>query len=148
MRGFTTHQLVQLSTASNATRRRFLLNRTFGSVATRPPNRELSDILTAARASGRRIPMSETMELTEEYLKPAREFARYLLLHVGPLIDEMQLTRNEVELALSYLLAESLSHRPKGIRKTLTIQWQELIDPAAWSDFQSRMRRLNAPDFP
>jgi hypothetical protein len=87
--------------------------------------------------------MFETMELTEEHVKRAREFARYLLLHVGPLIDEMQLTRNEVELTLSYLLADSLSHRPKGIRKTLTTQWQELIDPAAWSEFQSRMRSLN-----
>jgi hypothetical protein len=84
--------------------------------------------------------MSETMELTEEHHQRAREFARYLLLHVGPLIDEMQLTSNEVELAFTYLLAESLSRRPKGVRKILTTQWQELIDPAAWPDLQSRMR--------
>jgi len=84
--------------------------------------------------------MSETMELTEEHHQRAREFARYLLLHVGPLIDEMQLTSNEVELAFTYLLAESLSQRPKGVRKILTTQWQELIDPAAWPDLQSRMR--------
>jgi hypothetical protein len=78
------------------------------------------------------------MEPTDEQLKRAREFARYLLLHVGPLIDEMHLTRNEVELAFSYLLAESLSHRPKDIRSMLTAQWQDLIDPRAWSDFQNR----------
>jgi hypothetical protein len=82
--------------------------------------------------------MPETTELTEEHLNRAREFARYLLLHVGALIDEMQLTRNEAELALTHLVAESLSHRPKGIRKALTTQWQELIDPAAWSEFQNR----------
>jgi hypothetical protein len=52
--------------------------------------------------------------------KRAHEFGRYLLLHIGPLIDEMHLARNEVELALAYLLAESLSHRSKGIRKALT----------------------------
>jgi hypothetical protein len=50
----------------------------------------------------------------------------------------MQLTRNEVELAFSYLLAESLSHRPHDIRSLLTAQWQNLIDPRAWSDLQHR----------
>ena len=64
--------------------------------------------------------MPESLELTDDQLKQAREFARYLLLHVGPLIDQMQLTRNEVDLAFSYLLAESLSHRPHDIRLLLT----------------------------
>jgi hypothetical protein len=95
--------------------------------------------LTAATVTGKTIAMPETMELTEQHIKKAREFARYLLLHVGPLIDEMQLTRNEAELALTYLVAESLSHRPQDIRKALTGQWQELIDPAAWSEFQDRL---------
>jgi hypothetical protein len=57
------------------------------------------------------------MELTEEHHQRAREFARYLLLHVGPLIDEMQLTRNEVELSFTYLLAESLFAAPQGCQK-------------------------------
>jgi hypothetical protein len=52
--------------------------------------------------------------------------------------SEIRITRNEAELALTYLVAESLSHRPVGIRNTLTTQWQELIDPAAWSEFQNR----------
>jgi hypothetical protein len=81
-------------------------------------------ILTARRASGRPLAMPATTELAEEHLNKARESARYLLLRVGPLIDEMQLTRNEAELALTYLVAESLSHRPKDIRKALTTQWQ------------------------
>jgi hypothetical protein len=83
--------------------------------------------------------MSDTIELTDDHVKRAREFARYLLLHVGPLIDEMHLTCNEVELAFTYLLAESLSQRPKGIREVLTTQWQELIDPAAWSDLNTKL---------
>jgi hypothetical protein len=73
----------------------------------------------------------ETAELTEDNLIRAQEFARYLLLHAGPLIDEMQLTRTEAELGFTYLLAESLSHRSKGIRKILTLQWQELVDSGA-----------------
>jgi hypothetical protein len=83
--------------------------------------------------------MSDTIELTDDHVKRAREFARYLLLHVGPLIDEMHLTSNEVELAFTYLLAQSLSQRPKGIREVLTTQWQELIDPAAWSDLNKKL---------
>ena len=75
------------------------------------------------------------MELTDEHLKRAREFARHLLLHVGPLIEEMQLTSNEVELAFRHLLAESLSHRPQDIRPMLSAQWQDLIDPRAWSEW-------------
>jgi hypothetical protein len=82
----------------------------------------------------------ETMELTEEHIRRARDFGRYLLLHCGPLIDEMQLTRNVVELAFTYLLAQSLSQRPKLTRKLLTTQWQELIEPSAWPDLQSRMK--------
>jgi hypothetical protein len=59
-----------------------------------------------------------TAELTADNFKRAQHFARYLLLHVGPLIDETQLTCNEVELAFTYLLADSLSQRPQGMRQS------------------------------
>jgi hypothetical protein len=56
----------------------------------------------------------------------------YLLLHVGPLIDEMQLTRNEAELAYAFMLGESLSHRENELRELLAAQWHEIvIDTAA-----------------
>ena len=69
----------------------------------------------------------EIRELTEENFARAREFARLLLLHVGPMMDEMKLTCNEVELAFACLLAESLSQRSEGLRKLLIAQWQEFI---------------------
>jgi hypothetical protein len=40
-------------------------------------------------------------------------------LHVGTLIDEMLLTRNEVELAFAYVLGQSLSHREEELRRLL-----------------------------
>ena len=69
----------------------------------------------------------ETRELTEENFARAQEFARLLLLHVGPMMDEMKLTCNEAELAFACLLAESLSQRSEGMRKRLIAQWQEFI---------------------
>jgi hypothetical protein len=71
--------------------------------------------------------MPDTSELTEENMKRAREFVRYLLLHVGPLIDEMQLTRTEAELAFAYMLGESLSHRESGLQPILATQWHEVV---------------------
>ena len=71
--------------------------------------------------------MSDTLELTDDNMKRAHEFARYLLLYVGPLIDQMQLTRTEAELGFAYLLAESLSHRADGLRQILATQWHEVV---------------------
>jgi len=71
--------------------------------------------------------MPDTSELTEENMKRAREFLRYLLLHAGPLIDEMQLTRNEAELGFAYMLGESLSHRERELRPILATQWHEVV---------------------
>jgi hypothetical protein len=69
----------------------------------------------------------ETRELTEDNFERARQFSRYLLLHAGPLMDEMKLTCNEAELGFAYLLAGSLSQRSEGVRKLLVAQWQEFI---------------------
>ena len=69
----------------------------------------------------------ETRELTEDNFERAREFARYLLLHAGPLMDEMKLTCNEAGIGFAYLLADSLSQRSEGIRKFLVTQWQEFM---------------------
>jgi hypothetical protein len=67
------------------------------------------------------------MELTDENLERAREFVRHLLLHVGPLIDKMQLTRNEAELAFASMLGESLSHRDDELRPILATQWHHVV---------------------
>jgi len=87
----------------------------------------------------------EISELTEENFKRARDFARYLLLHVGPLIDQMQLTRNEAELAFTYLLADSLAQRPEGIRRALARQWQQLIMSGA-ENFEMERSGPNPPE--
>jgi hypothetical protein len=88
--------------------------------------------------------MLETSELTEENMKRAREFLRYLLLHVGPLIDEMQLTRNEVELGFAYVLGESLSHREKDLRPILATQWHEVVIDTAEAAASARRHRGSA----
>ena len=75
--------------------------------------------------------MSETKELTEADLEKARQFVQYLLLHAGPLIDEMQLTRNQAELAFAWLLGDSLSYRDKALRPILAAQWHEVVIDAA-----------------
>jgi hypothetical protein len=87
----------------------------------------------------------EISELTEENFKRARDFARYLLLHVGPLIDQMQLTRNEAELAFTCLLADSLAQRPEGIRRALARQWQQLIMSGA-ENFETERSAQNPPE--
>jgi hypothetical protein len=75
--------------------------------------------------------MPDTAPLTNDNHKRAGEFVRYLLLHVGPMIDEMQLTRNEAELAFAYLLGESLAHREPELRQILARQWHEITLDAA-----------------
>jgi hypothetical protein len=88
--------------------------------------------------------MVDTSELTEESKKRAHEFVRYLLLHVGPLIDEMQLTRNEVELAFAFMLGESLSHRENDLRPILATQWHEIVIDTAEAVAATRHRRTGA----
>jgi hypothetical protein len=88
--------------------------------------------------------MPETSELTEESKKRAHEFVRYLLLHVGPLIDEMQLTRNEVELAFAFMLGESLSHRDNGLRPILAAQWHTVVIDTAEAVTAKRHQKTSA----
>jgi hypothetical protein len=85
--------------------------------------------------------MPDTSELTEESRKRAHEFVRYLLLHVGPLIDEMQFTRNEVELAFAFMLGESLAHRENELRPILATQWHEIVIDTAEAVAAARHRR-------
>jgi hypothetical protein len=85
-----------------------------------------------------------TREVTEENIARAREFARLLLLHVGPMMDEMKLTCTEAELAFACLLAESLSQRSEGIRKLLIAQWQDFIGNAPEQLIAERSRGQKA----
>ena len=85
--------------------------------------------------------MSTTMELTQENLNRAHRFALYLLLHVGPFIDEMQPTCNEAVLGCAFLLGESLSHRDKKLRQILAAQWHGHAIQTAEDIAAARQRR-------
>ena len=59
--------------------------------------------------------MADTSELTETGLEKAHQFARYLLLHVGPLIDQMQLALNQAELAFGRLRLDTADNLDESL---------------------------------